>query len=172
MKTLFKLLFCVTLLITISSCENQVSESHLALENVAAQVEANIKLYENVWDKAINDGQIELVNEDSFTTDATVVIPGENIVGIENFRAYYNNYIVGFSEREFTIVKVFGQNDNLVKQWRFKGKHTGDFFCILATDKSVDLSGVTIVEMRDGKIASEQDFFDNLDFLKQLGLME
>ncbi|MGB2117082.1 MAG: hypothetical protein ACPHXS_05860, partial [Flavobacteriaceae bacterium] len=83
MKTLFKLLFCATLLITISSCENQASESHLALENAAAQVEANIKLYENVWDKAINDGQIELVNEDSFTTDATVVIPGENIVGIE-----------------------------------------------------------------------------------------
>ena len=100
-----------------------------------------------------------------------VVIPGENIVGIENFRAYYNNYIVGFSEREFSIVKVFGQNDNLVKQWRFKGKHTGDFFGIPATDKYVDLSGVTIVEMRDGKIASEQDFFDNLDFLKQLGLM-
>lgn len=172
MKTLFKLLFCGILSISTTGCKNQVSENHLALESAAAQVEANIKSYENVWDKAINDGQIELVNEDSFTSDATVVIPGENIVGIENFRAYYNNYIVGFTEREFSIVKVFGQGDNLVKQWRFKGKHTGDFFGIPATDKSVDLSGVTIVEMRDGKIASEQDFFDNLDFLKQLGLME
>lgn len=172
MKTLFKLLFCGILSISSTGCKNQVSENHLALESAAAQVEANIKLYEDVWDKAINDGQIELVNEDSFTSDATVVIPGENIEGIESFRAYYNNYIVGFSEREFSIVKVFGQNDNLVKQWRFKGKHTGDFFGIPATDKYVDLSGVTIVEMRDGKIASEQDFFDNLDFLKQLGLME
>ena len=172
MKTLFKLLFCGILSISTTGCKNQVSENHLALESAAAQVEANIKLYEDVWDKAINDGQIELVNEDSFASDATVVIPGENIEGIENFRAYYNNYIAGFSEREFSIVKVFGQNDNLVKQWRFKGKHTGDFFGIPATDKYVDLSGVTIVEMRDGKIASEQDFFDNLDFLKQLGLME
>ena len=56
MKTLFNLLFCATLLLTISSCENQVSENHLALENVAAQVEANIKLYENVWDKARAQG--------------------------------------------------------------------------------------------------------------------
>ena len=167
MKTLFKLLFCGILSISSTGCKNQVSENHLALESAAAQVEANIKLYEDVWDKAINDSQIELVNEDSFTSDATVVIPGENIEGIENFRTYYNNYIVGFSEREFSIVKVFGQNDNLVKQWRFKGKHTGDFFGIPATDKTIDLSGVTIVEMRDGKIASEQDFFDNLDFLKQ-----
>ena len=71
MKTLFKLLFCGILFISSSSCKNQVSENHLALENAATQVEANIKLYENVWDKAINDGQIELVNEDSFTSDCS-----------------------------------------------------------------------------------------------------
>ena len=95
---------------------------------------ANIKLYEDVWDKAINDGQIELVNEDSFTSDATVVIPGENIVGIGNFRTYYNNYIVGFSEREFSIVKVFGQNDNLLNSGALKANMAGNFG-IPATDK-------------------------------------
>jgi hypothetical protein len=34
----------------------------------------------------------------------------------------------------------------------------------------LDLSGVTLVKMKDGKIAQEQDVFDNLSFLKQLGL--
>ena len=53
----------------------------------------------------------------------------------------------------------------------FKGTHTGVFFGIPATGKSVDLDGATIVKMKDGKIASEQDFFDNMDLMTQLGLV-
>jgi predicted ester cyclase len=61
--------------------------------------------------------------------------------------------------------------DKLVKHWEFKGKHTGTFFGIPATGKDVDLFGVTIVKMKGGKIAEEQDFMDNLEFMQQLGLM-
>ena len=35
-----------------------------------------------------------------------------------------------------------------------------------------DLSGTTIVKMKDGKVLKEQDFFDNYSFMKQLGLIE
>jgi len=34
----------------------------------------------------------------------------------------------------------------------------------------VDLDGVTLVKMKDGKIAQEQDFMDNMVFMQQLGL--
>ena len=39
------------------------------------------------------------------------------------------------------------------------------------TGKKVSLDGVTLVRMSNGKIAEERDFFDNLDFMTQLGLM-
>jgi hypothetical protein len=35
----------------------------------------------------------------------------------------------------------------------------------------VDISGTTLVKMKDGKIAQEQDFMDYLAFYQQLGLM-
>jgi hypothetical protein len=35
----------------------------------------------------------------------------------------------------------------------------------------VDIDGVSIVEMKDSKIAKEQDFMDNLSFYQQLGLI-
>tara|TARA_B110000971_G_C19951802_1_gene473712 strand:+ start:1072 stop:1245 length:174 start_codon:yes stop_codon:yes gene_type:complete len=56
-----------------------------------------------------------------------------------------------------------------VKHWNFKGTHTGDFFGIPATGKKVDIDGVNLVKMKDGKIAQEQDFMDNLLFNQQLG---
>ncbi|MBL6591999.1 MAG: ester cyclase, partial [Flavobacteriaceae bacterium] len=65
----------------------------------------------------------------------------------------------------------FSQGDMLVKQWHFKGTHDGEFFGIPATNKTLDLTGTTIVKMKDGKVLQEQDFFDNYTFLSQLGLL-
>jgi hypothetical protein len=36
----------------------------------------------------------------------------------------------------------------------------------------VDIDGLTLVKMKHGKIAQEQDFLDNLSFYKQLGLIQ
>jgi uncharacterized protein len=132
-------------------------------------VEANIKQYTHVWDEIINKGKLQLFNDSNFTKD--VVMHGNpDVVGIDSARAMYANYITGFSNKQFTIVDVFGQGNKLVKHWKFKGKHTGMFFGIPATGKEVSLEGATIVRMQDGKIAEEQDFFNNLELMTQLGL--
>jgi len=65
-----------------------------------------------------------------------MVLSPQNITGIESFKEYYQNYLTGFSDIEFTIINVFGQDENIVKQWSFKGKHTGSFFGIPATQKN------------------------------------
>jgi len=72
---------------------------------------------------------------------------------------------------KFTIVDLFGQGDKIVKHWNFSGNHTGDFFGIPASGKSVNIDGVTLVKMINGKIAQEQDFMDNMVFMQQLGLL-
>ena len=133
--------------------------------------ESNIKMYAQVWDDIMNKGQIDNINSKYFDANITAISSPENIVGIENFKVYYQNFITGFSDIEFTVVDVFGQGDNIVKHWNFKGKHTGEFFGIPATNRSVDIQGVTLVKMKDGKITQEQDFMDNTVFMQQLGLL-
>ena len=76
-------------------------------------------------------------------------------MGIEAVKNHYLNYLNGFSDIEFKIIDAFGQGDRLVKHWNFKGKHTGDFFGIPATGNYLDLSGTTMITMKDGKIAKE-----------------
>lgn len=132
---------------------------------------ANIKMYTHVWDEIINKGRLDLFNDSNFTKDVVMHASPTDIVGIDSARAYYANYITGFSNIIFTIKDVFGQGDKIVKHWNFSGTHTGVFFGIPATGKKVSLDGVTLVRMSNGKIAEERDFFDNLDFLTQLGLM-
>ena len=128
-------------------------------------------MYTHVWDEVMNKGKLELINDSNFAIDVRFKMKPADVVGIDSARAFYANFITGFSNIKFTIVDVFGQGEKLVKQWNFKGKHTGDFFGIPATGKDVNLDGSTIVLMKNGKIAEEQDFYDNMDFMTQLGLM-
>jgi steroid delta-isomerase-like uncharacterized protein len=134
-------------------------------------VDKNIKMYAVVWDNIMNKGQIEQINNQNFDENITMISSPQNIVGIEAFKTYYQNFLTGFSEQLFTIKEIFGQGDNLVKHWSFKGRHTGTFFGIPATGKLVDVEGVTLVKMNNGKIAQEQDFMDSMIFLQQLGML-
>jgi len=136
-----------------------------------SKIKKDIKMYSHVWDEIINNKKLELINDSHFNTNITLVTSPENIVGIENFKAYYANFITGFSDVKFTIVDLFGQGDKIVKHWNFSGNHTGDFFGIPASGKSVNIDGVTLVKMINGKIAQEQDFMDNMVFMQQLGLL-
>lgn len=145
----------------------------LALTNCNSsekQVQDNIAMYSQTWDDVINNGNLDAINSENFDENITLVSSPENIVGIDAFKDYYSNFVTGFSDVEFTIVDIFGQGDKLVKHWHFKGTHSGEFFGMPASGKSVDVEGTTLVEMKDGKISQEQDFFDNMVFMQQLGI--
>ncbi len=151
-----------------------IAIAFLSISTVFAQksnIEKDLKMYEQVWDNIVNKGQIELINDKNFDPNVVQINNTGNLVGIADFKAYYQNFITGFSEIKFTVKDVFGQGNKIVKHWNFTGKHTGDFFGIPATGKSVDVEGVTLVKMKDGRIAQEQDFMDNGVLMQQLGLV-
>lgn len=150
-------------LISILSCNNQAIKK----ESESSQLERDLEMYKNVWNTFLT-GDTSVVNDKNFTEDIIVVTSEGDIVGIEACKEYYENYLIGFSDIEWTIVDAFGQGNKLIKHWNFKGKHTGTFFGIPATGNSLNLSGTTIVTMREGKIAKEHDFFDMKSMLDQL----
>jgi len=141
------------------------------LEKANKQLTTDLKMYQTTWDEIINKGKLDLINETYFDKNITLLTSPKNIVGIEDLKAYYKNFTTGFTNIKFTVIDAFGQGDKIVKHWNFKGKHTGDFFGIPATGKEVNISGVTLVKMKNGKILQEQDFMDNLEFMQQLGII-
>ena len=150
-----------------------VSASLISCNNESAKREQvandNIKFYGHVWDVAIVEGRVNILDTAYSANVVLHTVP--EIKGAANAKAYYENYVTGFTEREFIIKEMFAQGNKLTKYWQFKGVHSGNFFGIPATGKKVDVIGCTIATIVDGKITEEQDFFDNLEFFRQLGLM-
>ena len=151
------------------SCSNSNNGTAKATAN--DPIAANIKMYTHVWEEIINNRKLDMFNDSNFTKRVVMHASPSDVVGIDSARAYYANYLTGFSDISFTIKDVFGMGNKLVKHWNFKGTHTGNFFGIPATNKKVDIDGATLVRMESGKIAEERDFFDNLEFMQQLGLI-
>lgn len=151
---LSQLLFaCITVAILSFGCNNKGKETTKTetSENRELVVEANIKMYTHVWDEIMNRRKLEMFNDSNFTKNVIMHASPADVIGIDSARAYYANFLTGFSNITFTIKDVFGQGEKLVKYWNFKGTHTGDFFGIPATGKTVELDGTTLVRMQDGK---------------------
>tara|TARA_B100000989_G_C19333520_1_gene381860 strand:+ start:161 stop:694 length:534 start_codon:yes stop_codon:yes gene_type:complete len=161
MKKTLILLF----LILIAGCN--VQPKNKKETDSSLQLEKDLEMYKNVWNSFLA-GDTSVVNDKNFTEDIIIVTSDGDLVGIEACLEYYTNYLTGFTEIEWTIVDAFGQGSKLTKHWNFKGKHTGDFFGIPATGNMLNLSGTTIVTMRNGRIAKEHDFFDMKSMLDQL----
>jgi len=157
-----KILLVLAVSLSLFACKSEAEKNEKTVQN-------NIKFYSKVWDVAINEGKIEVL--DTAYAPNIVLHTDPEIKGVANAKAYYANYVTGFSNREFIVKEIFAQGNKLTKYWQFKGTHTGDFFGIPATGKKVDVIGCTIATIVNGKITEERDFFDNLEFLKQLGLM-
>ena len=155
--------FCILFLAVFA-----VSSSSLFAQK-ADLASKNIKFYSHVWEVVLNEGRANILDTAYAETAILHTVPETK--GKANCIAYYTNYITGFSNRQFIVKETFAQGNKLVKYWQFKGKHTGTFFGIPATNKDVDVIGCTIATIVNGKITEEQDFFDNLEFLQQLGLM-
>ena len=153
------------LLLLLFACGN--NNEKIKNEITKNTLEKDLAKYEDIWNRFLG-GDTTVANEDNFDKNVVVVTAQGDLIGIEAVKNFYMNYLNGFSDIEFTILDAFGQGDRIVKHWNFKGTHTGVFFGIPPTGNKLDLSGTTLVTMKDGKIAKEQDFFDMQSLILQL----
>ena len=110
------------------------------------------------------------------TTDAVYSSPAGRHEGRDAIRAYLEAGDNALPDQTGQTSLVIEDGDTVVAEWTFRGTHTGplpvpDGTDIPATGKTVELSGVTISEIRDGKLVSMREYFDNAALMTQLGLM-
>ena len=157
-----KKILLLTLVLSIFSCINKESDECIELKNSKTLLSVNMENYRSAWEMAFLDRDINVLDEYLHDNVTHLNEDGEvNAKGLEEFKNAYAGYITGFPDSEFLIVNLFGDGDQLVKHWNFKGTHA-------ESGKKVNVFGATLVKMKDGKIIQEQDYWDARKFYKQL----
>jgi len=118
------------------------------------------------------DACMELYAEDAVQRMAE----GITFAGRSAIRERLARELAGFSDATYTVGSFVEQGDSFADEWTFVGTQTGPFLLPDGTQlppsgKRVEIRGMELVQVRDGKIVLDNLYWDNLAVLVQLGLM-
>ncbi|WP_276166187.1 ester cyclase [Zobellia alginiliquefaciens] len=158
------LLFSFLIIIPLSCKDNGTTHDPTAQEQ---QLTANFK---NFIEIAWNEKNMDTLK----STIANNYTCNHNGIRIANNQsekqAFMTLYFTGFPDAKIITETITIKDRQLFTQWTFTGTNTGTFSEIPATGKKIKINGyATILFNNQGKIAQEDIYYNELEFLQQLG---
>jgi len=118
---------------------------------------------EEIWQKAASID--ELLSEDfSFNYASSGTEPNR-----ETYEDFVKIYLERFPDIKFSVEDVVSEGDKVAVYWKGEGTHKGEFWGVAPTGKKVKVAGISILQIKNGKIVKEWGYQNNLDFMQQLG---
>lgn len=90
--------------------------------------------------------------------------------GPQQIVKYLTQVRTAFPDFKLEINQRIVEGDHIVSHWTCTGTQNGEYQGLPPTGKRVELSGMTLAHIKDGKITSERVYFDRLSLLQQLGV--
>ena len=126
------------------------------------------RLIEEVWNK----GNLSLVDElfapNYEHHDASTPDFGR---GPESEKKRVTLYRNAFPDVRLTIEDIIAEGETVMTRWSCRGTHKGDLRGIAPTGKQINISGVTIARLANGKFAEGWVNWDALGLMQQLGVV-
>jgi steroid delta-isomerase-like uncharacterized protein len=95
----------------------------------------------------------------------------ETYRGKGEVRAFLRKLFAAFPDLNFEVTYKIARGDNVAEQWCIRGTHGGTFMGIPATGRRVEIPGMSMAELREGKFVSDHFYFDALGVLRDMALM-
>jgi len=93
--------------------------------------------------------------------------------GLESLKQLYTMTLNGFPDWHDNIEDMIAEGDKVWVRFKTTGTHKGVYRGVLApTGNKITLTGVLIYRIVNSKVVEKESVYDQLDFLKQLGLIE
>lgn len=124
------------------------------------------------WVAAMAKGDLDHAPyaEDAETSDPTGKFKGKKAI-LESLKAWKTAFPQGTAE----VTNQIAQGDHVTSEVLYKATHTGPLVSstgtVPATNKPVVLKTMVLSTFRDGLIQRERTYFDQADFMRQLGIV-
>ena len=111
-----------------------------------------------------------------FTDDIESTYPGAPpMKGVEAFKQYAGVFLTAAPDAHITGNRYLESGDTIVVEGAFSGTHTGPLMTpmgeIPPTGRRFDFTFCDIFQVREGKAHNHRLYFDQAEFMTQLGLM-
>lgn len=111
-----------------------------------------------------------------FAEDAVAVTPDGEVRGRESIGEYWRQMTDALPDSTYESTYTHESGDTAIDEGYFAGRNTGPLVLpsgesLEPTQKEVRVRGCDVATVENGKIVSYRLYFDQLDFLGQLGLL-
>jgi steroid delta-isomerase-like uncharacterized protein len=134
---------------------------------MSVQNKAVAKRFFDAWNARDLDAFDEIIAPDAEDHDPQN--PFHEMRGPAGARRLAEMYHSAFSDSRFEVREQIAEGDFVATRWTGKGTHDGELMGIPPTGKSVDVAGITIDRIADGKIVESWGCFDALGMMQQVG---
>ena len=171
MKKLCLILPLALILCFMVGCQDK--EAMAELEEMKAQAEIEeqnkeiVKRYWEAWGKGDFEAFKELLAPNYvyyFPSRSTK--PTSREESIEFGKMMHN----AFPDVTFSIEEMIAVGDKVISRFIFRGTHEGESQGIPATGNKIEVSGITIMRIENGKVVEEREEYDTLGEMQQLGM--
>jgi steroid delta-isomerase-like uncharacterized protein len=120
------------------------------------------------WNSRSDEVILSFYSYDYVVEDITA---GRIREGWEGMRQWTKSVFAAFPDLQYTLVNEVEKDGKLVLHWLSKGNHQGPLMRIPPTGKNVFIHGMSILELKNGKVVRGQVLWDLAGVLRQIGLL-
>ena len=122
------------------------------------------------WVEAFNKKNLSLI-EELFTNDYVWHGPELEVRGRDGLRQLASMYLGAFPDIVIHIDELIEAGDKVVTRWNCRATHRGELMSVAPTGKTINIGGIVISRIANGKIAEDWEQFDQFNMFKQVGAL-
>lgn len=145
----------------------EASETGVSSSNADEKKAIVRQLFEEVWNQGNLDKADVLIAQDYVHCDPSKPLFRD----LDGFKQFIGATRTGFPDIQISIENIVAEGDLVAAAYTASGTHTGDYMGIPQTGNAVEITGVTIFRIGDGKVAEAWWVMDTLRLLQQLGVL-
>ena len=133
----------------------------------------NEEMVRQLMEDVLLGGNQELVDEllaDEFVGHSNLV--SEPIHGRDEYKRFISRLSAGMSDFEYNFEDVIAEDDRVAVRGRATGIHDSEFVGIEPTGEEIEIEGMYVARIEDGRIVESWGQNDVLGALRQLGVVE
>ena len=124
--------------------------------------------FEEVWNQGREGAIDELLCTDGMGFG--LADPGTEVHGAAELKPFVRNLRDAFPDLHITIQDMVSENDKVAVRFNVTGSHKGRGLGFAPTGRKIDLTGITILQISQGKLRHGWNNWDQLGMMQQLGV--
>lgn len=130
----------------------------------------NKQIARQVFEEIQSKGNTALVDQ-IVAQDYVGHTPPNDIHGPEGAKQFDAMLRTAFPDIQVTVEDQIAEGDEVTTRWTCRGTHRGPFLNVPPTGKHVEIAGLTVFRLANGKLVEGWNHPDLLSLLQQIGAM-